>query len=152
MVPGQAPSSLDCNPSEYCTFEVGYFLEAHLITNNHKEKKHTCNQRIEVLGKSNAPEKFNQEFTNTFKLGGIIQMFKNNTFTVSTKLPVNMVNPGMTVPIYMEVDSRKCSEPVTNIRVGLARSVVTQKHHVNKKFKVLSEEIMFASSGSMPAN
>ena len=46
QIPGQAPSSLESNPCEYCNFEVGYFLEAHLITKGTKEKKISVNQQI----------------------------------------------------------------------------------------------------------
>ena len=52
----------------------------------------------------------------------------------------------------MEVDNIKCSEPVSAIRIGLARSVHVPKHVCRKKFKLDAEEIIFTSAGSMPAN
>ena len=64
----------------------------------------------------------------------------------------NQVNPGTLMPIEMEIDNSKCSEPVSAIRVSLTRSVNVPKHAIKKKFKMESEEIAFASSGSMPAN
>lgn len=152
QVPGQAPSSLECNPAEYGMFEVGYFLEAHLITNSAKEKKISANARIDVIGKSNAPEMHNQEFTNTFKLKGLFQMIRGNNYSVRTRLPINKVSAGITLPIEMEINNINCSEPVSAIRVSLTRSVWVPKHHVRKKFKAMNEEVMFTTTGSMPAN
>ena len=71
---------------------------------------------------------------------------------VKTKLVVNQVTPGTTLPIDVEVNNSKCSEPVAAIRVGLARSVNVPKNVIRKKFKMENEEIVFASYGSMPAN
>ena len=153
MAPAQAPSSLDCNPSEYCNFEVGYFLEAHLITlKESQQKKISANQQIQVFGKTNIPALHNQEFIQSFKLKGLVSFFKQNAFVVCTKLVTNQVNPGTSLPIEMEIDNSKCSEAVSAIRVGLARTVNVPKNIIRKKFKMESEEIVFASSGSMPAN
>ena len=71
---------------------------------------------------------------------------------MKTRLAINNLEPGTTLPIEIEVDNTKCSEPVSAIRVGLKRYVNVPKHHVKKKFKVEDEEIAFASSGSMAAN
>ena len=82
----------------------------------------------------------------------MLSFFKQNAFVISTKIITNQANPGTSMPIEMEIDNSKCSEPVSAIRVGLARSVNVPKNIIRKKFKMESEEIVFATSGSMPAN
>ena len=152
-VPSGAPSSLEANPTEYCNFEVGYFLEAHLTTSGaSKAKKISANQQIQVLGLPNVPVLRNQEYERTFKLKGFMAFLRSSSFTSKAMLATNQATPGTSLAIEMTLDNSHCSEPVSAVRIGLARTVVVPKNIVKKKYKLEAEELVFATSGSLPGN
>ena len=53
-VPHGLPSSLEASPTEYCNFEVGYFLEAHLLPcGSNKDKRVSTSHQIQVISMPN---------------------------------------------------------------------------------------------------
>ena len=54
--------------------------------------------------------------------------------------------------IELTLDNSQCSEPVSAVRIGLARTVIVPKNVVHKKYKLEAEELVFTTSGSLPGN
>ena len=54
--------------------------------------------------------------------------------------------------IDLTLDNTHCSEAISAVRIGLARTVLVHKNIVKKKYKLESEEVVFTTSGSLPGN
>lgn len=89
-VPYGIPSSLEASPTEYCNFEVGYFLEAHLLpSGSNKDKRVSTSHQIQVISMPNVQAMLNQEHERQFKIKGFLSIFRARQFTCKAVLATN---------------------------------------------------------------